>query len=213
MSNRICSVALCCISFALFFVASAAVVAQEFSAEIVQTGKDEADRRPTKVFISKDKMRFENEGSSEHAGAVILDYAKQTTYILMPAQKMYMEATPGQMGMQKLGNWMRPIDPNNACPTFEAMDAEKHVVSCRKVGTDTVNGRPAIKYEGITKEDGTGYAWIDPKLRFFLKWQGKDDSGELRNIQEGPQPASLFEIPAGYQKFDINAMRNQRQKH
>jgi hypothetical protein len=34
---------------------------------------------------------------------------------------------------------------------------------------------------------------------------------ELHNIQEGSQPASLFEIPAGYTKFDMGAMMRQRQ--
>jgi hypothetical protein len=33
---------------------------------------------------------------------------------------------------------------------------------------------------------------------------------ELRNIQEGSQPASLFEIPAGYTKFDMGGAMRQR---
>ena len=53
--------------------------------------------------------------------------------------------------------------------------------------------------------------WLDPKLRFPVKWQGKDGSGEMRNIQEGPQPASLFEVPAGYTKMDMGGMMQQRQ--
>jgi hypothetical protein len=52
--------------------------------------------------------------------------------------------------------------------------------------------------------------WLDPKLRFPVKWEGKNSSGELRNIQEGSQPASLFEIPSGYTKFDMGAMMKQQ---
>jgi hypothetical protein len=213
MFNRTCSLILLCVSLALASLYSVPLAAQEFSGEIVQTGKDEANRPATKVFVGKDKMRFENGGASEDAGAIILDYANQKTYILMPTQKVYMEADAGQMGLHKLNDWMRPIDPNNACPAFQAVAGDKQVTSCRKIGTESVNGRTAIKYEGTTQEDGTGYAWIDPKLHFILKWQGKDDAGELRNIKEGPQSASLFTVPAGYQKFDINAMRNQRKQN
>jgi len=44
-----------------------------------------------------------------------------------------------------------------------------------------------------------------------VKWQGKNDGGELHDIQEGSQPASLFEIPAGYTKMDMGSMMQQRQ--
>jgi hypothetical protein len=43
-----------------------------------------------------------------------------------------------------------------------------------------------------------------------VKWQGKSSSGELRDIQEGAQPASLFEVPAGFTKFDMGSMMQQR---
>jgi hypothetical protein len=37
---------------------------------------------------------------------------------------------------------------------------------------------------------------------------------ELLNIKEGPQSPSLFEVPAGYQKFDMsNMMRNLQQQN
>jgi hypothetical protein len=42
-----------------------------------------------------------------------------------------------------------------------------------------------------------------------VKWQNKNnDWGELRNIQEGSQPSSLFEVPAGYKKFEMPNMGN-----
>jgi hypothetical protein len=83
--------------------------------------------------------------------------------------------------------------------------------TCRKVGSETVNGRNAVKYEGTNSSGETEQVWLDPKLRFPLKWQGKNHGGELRNIQEGGQPASLFEIPAGYTKMDLGGMMPQHQ--
>jgi len=69
-----------------------------------------------------------------------------------------------------------------------------------------VNGRSTVKYEGTNAKGETGTIWLDPKLRFPVKWQGKNGSGELQNIKEGAQPASLFEIPDGFTKFDMGSM-------
>jgi hypothetical protein len=78
--------------------------------------------------------------------------------------------------------------------------------SCHKVGNETVNGRSTIKYEGKSDDGGITDVWLDPKLRFPVKWQNNHNTGELRNIQEGSQPASLFAIPADYQKMDMGNM-------
>ena len=80
------------------------------------------------------------------------------------------------------------------------------------MGHDTVNGRNTVKYEGTNSKGDSGYFWIDPQLRFPVKWQDNKDNngGELRNIQEGTQPASLFQVPAGYTKFDMGGMMQQR---
>jgi hypothetical protein len=46
-----------------------------------------------------------------------------------------------------------------------------------------------------------------------VKWETKNSSGELRNIQEGPQPASLFEVPAGFTKMDMGGMMQMQPPH
>ena len=52
------------------------------------------------------------------------------------------------------------------------------------------------------------------RTTLLVKWQGHSSAGELRNIQEGTQSASLFEIPAGYTKMDIGHMMQQHsQQH
>jgi len=44
-----------------------------------------------------------------------------------------------------------------------------------------------------------------------IKTDHGSGSFELRNIQEGSQPASLFEVPVGYTKFDIGSMMQRPQ--
>lgn len=201
-----------CVLLLLFLAFGA--FAQEFSADFVPIGKDRSHSGPSKLFVGKDKMRMEtNEPGQFGMGAAIVDFVNQKTIILLPQQKMYMESMP-QMKMQE-SMWFRPTDPDNACPQYESL-VKKHNpnenVTCRKVGKDTVNGRSAIKYAG-TSNKGSGFVWIDPELRFVVKWlDDKGDGTELRNIQEGSQAAILFEVPPDYHKFDMQQMMQQRRK-
>jgi hypothetical protein len=109
-------------------------------------------------------------------------------------------------GAQRSFNFFRAADVENACDEWRKL-ATKPGGSCRKIGNEAVNGRSTIKYEGTSADGDVSYVWIDPKLRFPVKWQGKNDGGEMRNIQEGPQPASLFLVPSDYQKMDMGNMR------
>lgn len=202
--------ATCLISLLLL---APSLLAQEFSADFYQANKARSESSPTKIYVSNDKMRIEGGDTGRMQGAMILDLANQKNVFLIPSQKMYMESMPG-MGPAKKDIWFRPTDPNNACPQYEAMVNKYNngPVSCRKIGPDVVDGRAAIKYAGTSK-NGSGYAWIDPKLRFVLKWE--DDKGntvELRNIKEGRQDASLFEVPSDYHKFEMPQGMQQRQR-
>jgi hypothetical protein len=124
---------------------------------------------------------------------------------------MYMEM-PAQSQSQRQGYanaFFRAGDVENACGDWQKISSNQSG-SCRKVGDESVNGRNAVKYEATNSKGETGHFWLDPKLRFPVKWDGKNNAGELRNIQEGTQSASLFEIPSGYTKMDMGGMMQQR---
>jgi hypothetical protein len=207
--------------FAVLALSFTCAQAQEFSADLVQSKEgSDAERPPAHVYVGKNKIRMETEREqSGNTGAFIIDGNTNSSIILIPQRKMYIETTPEQNrsgeGFQAFTAFMRPADANNACPQWEAamakMKSENKLTSCRKVGNEVVNGRSAVKYQGTSSNGDTGYVWVDPKLRFFLKWESKDGTAELRNIKEGSQPESLFAIPAGYTKFDMGSMmRNRR---
>ena len=194
---------------AVLVLGSLAVAQTEFSGEIVN---DRHQGAPSKVYFGKDKMRVESAAGKDPsgAGAAIFDFSNQSMVVLMPERHMYMEM-PSQM-MEKRGmyNFFRTGDVENACSDWLKLPANQGG-SCQKVGSETVNGRNTVKYEGTNAKGESGFVWLDPKLRFPVKWEGKNqEGGELRNIQEGAQPASLFEIPAGYQKFDMGGMMQNR---
>ena len=191
---------------ALFSLLTTAVVAQQdFSADLVNNS-EQASSGPSKVYASKEKMRIEGHEQNGHTGTLIMNLAAQTTDILIPERKMYIESAIGRgPGGQRLSNFFRAADAENACDEWQKL-ATKPGGKCQKIGNETVNGRSTIKYQGTSADGDVTYVWIDPKLRFPVKWQGKNNGGELRNIQEGAQPASLFEVPSDYQKMDMGRM-------
>lgn len=194
---------------AFLLIASFAIAQTEFSAEIVDTQKSDNSSK-AKIYMAKDKIRIESTANNARGGgAMIMNLATQTSTVLMDQQHMYMEM-PAQMGNQRIVyNFFRTGDVENACSDW-AQQAKNKGGTCHKVGSDTINGRSTVKYEGTNASGESSTFWIDPKLRFPVKWQGKNSGGELHNIQEGAQPTSLFEIPAGYTKFDTGGMMQQR---
>jgi hypothetical protein len=195
--------------FCALMLAAGFVVAQaEFSADVVDLQKPGTPTQ-AKIYFAGDKMRVESQAAGAHGAAVIINYATQTGDVLMAQQHMYMEM-PMQAQTQRMGYaaaFFRAGDVENACGDWQKMGHAQG--SCHKVGSDTVNGRSTVKYETTNASGDVSHFWLDPKLRFPVKWQGKNSSGELRNIQEGAQPAGLFEIPAGFTKMDLGGMMQQ----
>jgi hypothetical protein len=195
------TVQLLCLALCSFL--STVVLAQEFSADVVDL-QNQPNPTPGKIYVGKDKMRFEGKEHGGKSAAMIINFATQTTDILVPERQMYIESTQS-MSPQRSFSFFRPTDIENACGDWQKL-ARKPGGTCHKVGNEVVNGRNAVKYEGTSADGDTGYVWIDPKLKFVVKWQGKSGGRELRKIQEGSQPDSLFAIPAGYQKMDMGNM-------
>lgn len=193
---------------AALFIAAGAWAQTEFSGEIVNTSNEGAVVQ-AKIYFAKDKIRVEPQGGAKGrsmaGGAVIMNLATQTSTVLMDQQHMYMEMPVQMANRQNAWNFFRTGDVENACSDWLQLPQNKGG-TCHKVGSDTVNGRSTVKYEGTNAKGETGTVWVDPKLRFPVKWENKNGSGELRNIQEGSQPASLFEVPSGYTKFDMGSM-------
>lgn len=181
------------------------VLAQaEFSADIVDLQKPGTPAL-AKIYFAKDKFRIEPQNSSQRgAGAVIVNFATQTSTVLMAQQHMYMEMPAQAQGqrMSYASALFRTGDVENACGDWQKVERNQGG-SCHKVGNEAVNGRSTVKYEATNANGEVSHFWLDPKLRFPVKWQGKNSEGELRDIQEGTQPGSLFEVPAGFTKMPM----------
>jgi hypothetical protein len=77
----------------------------------------------------------------------------------------------------------------------------------KKVGSEAVNGVKTDKYEVVSK--GTkGFLWVDPARKVMVRFQ--DEAGkntvDFTNFKMGPQPASMFAVPADYPQMQGGGM-------
>lgn len=173
---------------------------QEFSGDVVYasskpvaptTGRAESSHRSSKLYVSKDKMRLETTGLS--TTILLVNGEVRTTVALFPAQKAYQPLALG------LSEYFRVADVENACADWQKAADRKFV--CEKVGHEAVAERQTVKYQNKSSpaDDSATMVWIDPALKFVIKWENATTGAELRNIKEGPQAADLFVVPASYE--------------
>ncbi len=88
------------------------------------------------------------------------------------------------------------------------------IAELKMLKKENVNGRDTEKWQRtLSRPDGStmqSYQWYDPKLKIAIR---EEVAGgyvrELRNIKEGKQSESLFEIPKDFTKIDNQPVRQQ----
>jgi len=171
------------ISFCLLFAAHA--LAADLSSDVVTTANGQ--KHTSRIYMQGAKVRME---SAQQPGYSIVRPDREVVWTVMPEQKSYME--------------MR-LDPSRQPRTSEKVQGE---VTRKLLGSETVDGHPAQKYEVTYKDRETSktmYQWMATDINFPVKMASADGSWtvEYRNIKMGAQPDSLFEVPAGFQKVSM----------
>ncbi len=170
-----------CLIFSMILASQ--VWAVDFSADMVSTTNEGTFKG--KIYVSKDRVRMEVPQS-----VTITRMDKKVLWILMPAEKMYME---------------QPFDPRNIVVATEKVPGE---IERKLIGKESVNGKMTDKYSVVSEVDGmkeSVFQWIDPASKIPIKTMAQDGSWtmEYQNMSMGSEPDSLFEIPAGYQKMKL----------
>lgn len=170
---------------------------QQFSAEMV---REKPEGIPTsKVSVSGEKMRFETTGKqTTQTSIAIIDLKDESGVMILPDNKSYSPMMGGHLSTAM--PFFRPADPENACAAWDTFVGKPG--SCSKVGNETVDNRETVKYKGVARNGDSGFAYVDRKLGFVTRWEGDRTVVTFKNIAEGPQEASLFTIPSGYEKID-----------
>ena len=183
---------------------SALAFSQEFSAEMVRQKPEGIP--PAKVAVSGEKMRFEMTGKQPTQNTIaIINLKQESGIMILPDNKSYTQMMSGRLSTAM--PFFRPTDPENACPAWDVFVDKPG--SCSKVGDETVDNRETVKYKGVARNGDTGFAYVDRKLDFVTKWEGEKTAVSFKKIAEGPQAASLFNVPAGFEQMDSMASRHQ----
>ncbi|PLX78715.1 MAG: hypothetical protein C0616_13650 [Desulfuromonas sp.] len=189
----------------LFTISSTYVHAEDYPLPMVDYSADtvmkvtqrggETMTIPGKIYFSAGKERREMEMMGR-TSVLIQRPDRGVTWLLMPAQKMYMEYTkvPTNQHQDPAQSWK---------------DAK---VEKTRVGSETINGVSTEKYRiRATGRDGSvssGFLWLTPE-NIPMKVEGMSNTGdedtdfymEYRNLAIESQPPHLFEIPRGFTKF------------
>ncbi|MCX5886586.1 MAG: DUF4412 domain-containing protein [Proteobacteria bacterium] len=161
----------------------------EISADVVKTGGSE-QAHLSKTYIKGDKYRMEMPGQHQYT---IFRQDKNVIWIVMPDSQSFMEM---------------PYDPNQKPRVVGKFKGE---MSRKLVGAESIDGHPTQKYE-VTLKEGIKteifYEWTATDINFPIKKAAIDGSWseEYKNIQYSVSD-NLFEIPAGFKKISIPAIR------
>lgn len=214
-SNLLVRLAVC----ALVLMAVPAAFAQmpsPFSADMSTTSSHGNLNMTGKVFLSLPNMRIDMTGATDKSSgpmggkkmSIIVDTPAKKMYMVMTEQHMYMEfSTDQDSPMTHLPN-MQAILKSGSNPC-----AARDGATCKKVGTESIDGRSCDKWEMTEKDGKVETFWMDQKLHFPIKMISGDITTIYTNIKEGPQDASLFKVPAGMQKVDMGSMGGGRPSH
>ncbi len=182
--------------------------AQQFSADLVTTAIDGGASGPAgRLRVFNDKVRIETPDFAD--GFFLIDGSNRTAYFARPAQRIFMDARQSS----RLTQFLVSVDPGDPCRQWQTMAKLAGAGDsgdpwrCERVGEEIVDGRRAATYRAMLPSGRDIVGWIDLELKFPLRIKMEDGATvTVRNIQEGPQAANLFEIPPDFRKFDPQAL-------
>ncbi len=144
----------------------------------------------TKIFYKPGKLRDEMSMSGQEM-VMIRRFDLNKLWMIM-GQGMYMDIDPDGGSEQ--------------APQYKLVEREI-------IGPETVNGIPTTKYKSVYEtKDGKfgGFTWFTDDniaVKAFMIHETKGEKQrvkfEFTDLRRGSQPDSIFEIPAGYQQFNM----------
>lgn len=168
--------------------------------------------------VTKDELARDGElrrDESELDGRrVVYLYLPEATFILLPQEKVFAEATNVAHGA--------PRDDSESSPD-RLLHTEPISTTYQSLGAESVNGRSTQKYRvvvnsspGANVSGNETVIWIDETLQMPIKSETKSTNGarstmELSQIVLDVEP-SLFRVPEGYEKISFTELRKRLQQ-
>lgn len=176
----------------LILVFAFAAGAAEFQADMTIQSEKGGDING-KVFVRGSSMRQELE-TPMGTQVVIVDGDAEIMYVLLPAQKMYVQRENTQVILN------------------ESEDPETRLAAqgkVTKIGTEKIQDYECDKYHVVNNDKNMGEStlWISRKLNYPLKVyvDNPQDKATIiySNIVEKSLQDDLFTLPSGYSKMEM----------
>ncbi len=165
--------------------------------------------------IKGDRMRMKMQVDEKHSTGGIVDTKTGEIIVLMPEQKMYMVFGGGGEMARNAMQTDATIEETGRTETIAGYKCSEYII---KEKNSTIElwateglGR-FVSFADVQKNRGKNPGWADvlaDKELFPLRTINKDRRGRVQTKMEATRveprtlDASLFEVPAGYQKFEI----------
>lgn len=151
--------------------------------------------RRSRVYVSKLGIREEGLDDKNHTDVqqtVVVSFEKSQTWILVPHRKLYLQLpTEGEEGV-KVEDEPGTVLALGPCDGYSFSEKRRVI---------THEERKVDEWHCHDNATGDVTQLYDAALRMVVRSEDKKGRvEELRNIQEGKQPDSLFQIPADYRK-------------
>ena len=145
-----------------------------------------------KVWLKGEKMR--NEGTFEgQSMTYILDRSKQLSYVYIPSQNIAMTMDFGKV-QESVGE--SPVEQTESVTKYNPAT----------LGTEVLDGKTCLVIEYTTETEQVKM-WLWTKYGWPIRTESVTAEGtsvvELKNIEFGNIPDSMFELPAGAQMMEI----------
>jgi hypothetical protein len=192
--------------FALALACSVPAKAQQFSADLVTTHDAPAAMPAGKLHVSNSKVRIETPEFPD--GFFLIDGTTPAAHFVRPGARIFMDARQSS----RLTRLFVAVDPGDPCRQWQAMAqlagaADQGDWRCERAGEETIAGREATAYQVVSAAGRQFVGWIDSERKFPLRIKTEDGTiVTVENVRDAPQSARLFEIPAGFRKFDPLAL-------
>jgi hypothetical protein len=170
-------------------------VRKPFTADmLVTSAKQNGTMFHGKMYAGEHAMRMDLEMQPGMESSTIVRFDKKVVWVLVAAEQRYME-----MPMTPRAGMMAAL--RNKGAKYELRD----------LGPDKIGSYGCEKYRvrwTDNDQSGNGYVWVASggDVKGFIVRAEDEKSGatnEYQNIHPGEPPASLFEVPAGYQKMEM----------
>ncbi len=164
-------------------------VSKQYSAVMTITPKGGAVMT-SKICADNGKMRTEMATTVGGQFISIIRPDLDKVYTLLPSKKIAMEM---------------PYDPNKFKAATQAANPDGTFVA---IGPDPVDGVACTKYKMTDKDGKVFFFWVDTTKKSLVKMTPEDGTVTITwsDFVSGPQDASLFEVPDGYQKMNMPTM-------